>query len=254
MSFNEKKSLKEKFEIYAESYAKELDDLELYDLKNFSTNCCPDIIAAGRNGEFWFSKEKRYENKDSLDITDENIPTIVIILESPHKDEFNNQNFPNGNPALGKTGKMLQEHFKAILRKNISELPNNYRVILMNSIQFQCSLGEVPKKYRDYMWLSLWFGTNNLFKNDFICRLNSYNPSYIFNFCTIGNHIKKEYIELCLQKCSPEICKKSMDDIQNMKKITIRSIVNSSIPQNIILFEGSHPSSWWNRITIKKLF
>ena len=104
------------------------------------------------------------------------------------------------------------------------------------------------------MWLSLWFGTNNLFKNDFIRRLNSYNPSYIFNFCTIGNHIKKEYIELCLQKCSPEICKKSMDDIQNMKKITIRSIVSSSIPQNIILFEGSHPSSWWNRITIKKLF
>ena len=66
MSFNEKKSLKEKFEIYAESYAKELDDLELYDLKNFSTNCCPDIIAAGRNGKFWFSKEERYKHKNFL--------------------------------------------------------------------------------------------------------------------------------------------------------------------------------------------
>ena len=128
-----------------------------------------------------------------------------------------------------------------------------YRVILMNSIQFQCSLGEIPKKYRDYMWLSLWFGTNNLFKNDFINRLNSYNPSYIFNFCTIGNHTKKEYIEFCLQKCSPEIYKKSMDDIQNMGKITIRSIVSSSIPQNIIPFEDSHPSSWWNKKMIKLL-
>ena len=188
MSFNEKKSLKKFFN----DYAKKLDNLENF--KNFNTNCCPDIIA-GKNGEFWFSKEERDNRKDFLDITDEDIPTIVVVLESPHKDEFNNQNFPNGNPALGKTGKMLQEHFKAILRKNISELPNNYRVILMNSIQFQCSLGEVPKKYRDYMWLSLWFGTNNLFKNDFIRRLNSYNPSYIFNFCTIGNHIKKEYIK-----------------------------------------------------------
>ena len=243
MSFNEKKSLKKFFN----DYAKKLDNLENF--KNFNTNCCPDIIA-GKNGEFWFSKEERDNRKDFLDITDEDIPTIVVVLESPHKDEFNNQNFPNGNPALGKTGKMLQEHFKAILRKNISELPNNYRVILMNSIQFQCSLGEVPKKYRDYMWLSLWFGTNNLFKNDFIRRLNSYNPSYIFNFCTIGNHTK---IEFCLQKCSPEIYKKSMDDIQNMGKITIRSIVSSSIPQNIIPFEDSHPSSWWNKKMIKLL-
>ena len=243
MSFNEKKSLKKFFN----DYAKKLDNLENF--KNFNTNCCPDIIA-GKNGEFWFSKEERDNRKDFLDITDEDIPTIVVVLESPHKDEFNNQNFPNGNPALGKTGKMLQEHFKAILRKNISELPNNYRVILMNSIQFQCSLGEVPKKYRDYMWLSLWFGTNNLFKNDFINRLNSYNPSYIFNFCTIGNHTK---IEFCLQKCSPEIYKKSMDDIQNMGKITIRSIVSSSIPQNIIPFEDSHPSSWWNKKMIKLL-
>ena len=247
MSFNEEKSLKKFFN----DYAKKLDNLENF--KNFNTSCCPDIIAAGRNGKFWFSKEERYKHKNFLDITDEDIPTIVVVLESPHKDEFNNQNFPNGNPALGKTGKMLQEHFKAILRKNISELPNNYRVILMNSIQFQCSLGEVPKKYRDYMWLSLWFGTNNLFKNDFINRLNSYNPSYIFNFCTIGNHTKKEYIEFCLQKCSPEIYKKSMDDIQNMGKITIRSIVSSSIPQNIIPFEDSHPSSWWNKKMIKLL-
>ena len=134
MSFNEKKSLKKFFN----DYAKKLDNLENF--KNFNTSCCPDIIA-GKNGEFWFSKEERDNRKDFLDITDEDIPTIVVVLESPHKDEFNNQNFPNGNPALGKTGEMLQKYFENILRKNISYLPDNYRVILMNSIQFQCSLG-----------------------------------------------------------------------------------------------------------------
>jgi len=101
---------------------------------------CPDITAGYyKNGELktWFNREKR-ERKHKL-IIEPDYPekTIVIVLESPHTKEYADENFIN--PALGKTGENLQNYFEKVLKKVVKK--STYRIILMNSIQFQCSCG-----------------------------------------------------------------------------------------------------------------
>ena len=227
--------------------------------------CCPDIVA-GRNGAFWFGKRERYLHKHDTLISNEDVATIVIVLESPHKSEFNLKNDDlnmDVNPALGKTGSNLQKYFTdAYLRLIIADLPSKYRVILMNSIQYQCSLGTSPPKYRDHIWLNLWFGSRGVFQDSFVTRLHSYHPDYIFNLCTIGDHsdevlrnnlraktvINHKYIEYCLRDSFFET-----DSIPEMDTYTIRSMVTASIKEElarqhhakkIVLFEGNHPSGW----------
>lgn len=222
---------------------------------------CPNIIA-GENGETWFSKEKRKEHKDELRIKKKKYlgKTIVIVLESPHTKEYADKNFIN--PALGKTGKNLHTYFKQILDKIIkcdsSNDFSNYRIILMNSIRFQCSLGLPTEFFRDHIWLSLWI--NKGFKEDFIERLKSYHPDIIFNFCIQGDH-SGEY-ELCPQKlkgCKTVINEKYIqylglknppNCLNNIKySTTIQALVSYEISKDTllkdkILYVGPHPSSW----------
>lgn len=238
--------------------------------------CCPDVVA-GRNGKFWFEKKERFIHQLETPITDEDITTIAIILESPHKSEFNIKNYvfeTASNPALGKTGSKLQKFFTdEYLHSIIPELPSKYRVILMNSIQYQCSLGESPKKFRDHIWLSLWLGSHEAIQDSFLERLHLYHPDYIFNLCTKGNHsdevlnydlraktvINHKYIEYCLQDSFSET-----DSIPEMEKYTIRSIVTLSIKKHIahhlhsnekkiVLFEGGHPSGWRKSTSLNDL-
>lgn len=247
--------------------------------KYCNTTRCPDITA-GMGGVFWFEENKRCHHKQELSIdTDNKITTIVIILESPHKSEFIRKNSASdffdseihSSPALGVTGSNLQKYFTdEYLRSVIPNLPQKYRVILMNSIQYQCSLGLSPNKCRDHMWLSLWFGSNGIIQDSFVTRLQSYNPDYIFNLCTVGNHseeilpkglkaktvINPEYIKFCLENTISITA-----DIPEMNRYTIRSIVTSLIKnmmsqlcfKKTIVFEGTHPSNWRKNLSLNDL-
>lgn len=195
----------------------------LYDIE------CPDIYAGeiddGVMTDIFFNPSDR-KNKQHLLPPDRNpsFKTIVIILESPHLDEYKDHSFIN--PALGKTGENLQNYFKKLINAlAISEHDLNngqYRIILMESIQYQCSLGIKPlnQKIRDLVFSEIWNlqNKNGEFptKLDFISRLASYMPDVILNLCTTpsNNFVQKE-IEQYLK-----------------------------IYPSVKLYIGYHPSSW----------
>lgn len=217
--------------------------LEFYDV--FETRKCEDVtVGLIKNSleNFWFDKTLRRKNNLVIH-NNTDIKTVVIILESPHTAEYDGEFV---SPALGTTGKNLQKHFSDIFRSIYNK--DDYRIILMNSIQYQCSLGVNTHKYRDNMWLKLWF-KENLRKN-FIKRLISYEPDIIFNFCTYGNH--------SLEPSLPNGCKSSLNQKyiehsiaplkfngetpSSLRKLVTNAIFESGVHAKI--YEGTHPSSW----------
>ena len=142
-------------------------------------NECPDIYAGevdnGKVIKKWFSKENREiqiqqgNSTQCYDFSklkpDTNKESIVIILESPHQDEYElNSSWNQPNPALGTTGTNLEKYIDCLIDA-VSELDSKimkekYQIVLMNSIQYQCSLGRINgclnKEIRDLIFTSIW--------------------------------------------------------------------------------------------------
>ena len=128
--------------------------------------------------------------------------TLVLILESPHKDEYRddcidrpitpaqNNEAQNNSMIIG-TGIGIENHLLDVINLCPNLLCNlrigGTRVILCNPIQFQASLVAVIcssdwRKIRNAVWRSLW--DMQEIQDNFEERLISYNPSYIINACT----------------------------------------------------------------------
>ena len=113
---------------------------------------------------------------------------IVIILESPHVDEFDSNGKAKG-PAQGKTGDFFDIYFEQLLKQSIiSNIigTSTHAVVFVNSVQYQCSLGKRPLK---------GINRNNCNRNwklcfqsgcdiDLVDRLNALNPIAVINLCT----------------------------------------------------------------------
>ena len=205
-----------------DKFCKIAKDVNRRFIKDIETRVCPDILA-GCNGNFHFSKEER-ENVGSSELLTDNYneyQTIVIVLESPHIKEYSEQNRFCPTPAVGRTGTNLQRHFNQDIIFKKSKTLNkdeNYRVILMNTIQYQCSLGVTTKIYRDDIWDRLW--KEDDIKKDFVNRLKSYNPKVIFNGCTEGSN--------------------------KSRRISVSQTIHNNF-DNIELFEMNHPCYWERR-------
>ena len=135
--------------------------------------------------------------------------TIVIVLESPHEDEYLRNAGQPIAPAQGVTGRNLRRHLYKVLRSccslHCSLRAGTSRLILSNPVQFQASLvsvidsGKQWHKIRNAVWRKLWnyrydttpqdcggqtasgsFPIRDCFKN----RLARYSPNYIINACT----------------------------------------------------------------------
>ena len=79
----------------------------------------------------------------------DNSPCVVLVMESPHKDEF----IGEWGPAKGKTGVQIRRHIASVVRGLGGQLS---ALILVNAIQHQCSLGLATHHYRDMVFRSLW--------------------------------------------------------------------------------------------------
>lgn len=209
-----------------------------------------------------FCKEKRKELKEREDIKMvEGYENIVIILESPHIEEYKDPKFRA--PALGLTGCYLQNYFYEIIKLHLQK-KHSYNVILMNAIQLQCSLGEEPKKFRDKLWCELWFEDGG--KDNFIKRLGQYLPNIIINACTLGEHIdsegKKKKPDLDFLE-SIGICKEmikeqmenvnfeSNDHIYRLKGYVQSAINDKFLKDGVKKMYISHPSSWRSKKNCK---
>lgn len=74
---------------------------------------------------------------------------VILVLESPHIDEFKDAR----GPAKGTTGRNIASFIGEIFDlKDAIERP----LILMNAVQYQCSLGRPTKKYRDKVFTATW--------------------------------------------------------------------------------------------------
>lgn len=141
--------------------------------------------------------------------------TIAIILESPHKKEFEKET--NIGPALGQTGFNISNYLLGNLAKliSINDLHNEgvyfnkntniengkYKLLLINAVQFQCSLGILHgvknKENRDEIFEK--FFENDDAKNDFLKRLKQHNPKIIINCCTGGHYRKIDGLQKLVQ-------------------------------------------------------
>lgn len=201
---------------------------------------------------------------------------LVIILESPHTSEYSEcLQCPNYKcsirsnfiaPALGSTGIMLQRYLINILQeKEYLSSNKKYNVILMNSIQYQCSKGRDVNLFRDINWCKLWFRGG--MKDDFICRLKTYNPSIVINACTIGGHYKNsdytgkkpnsKFLETLFKKIESLDENKYKKILESAKGkhclgFSLRGYVQVAIDEAIPsgsckkFYAVGHPSSWFN--------
>ena len=198
---------------------------------------------------------------------------IVIILESPHKDEYSKKITA---PAMGTTGENINKYLLDILNKKIGNPQidkKEYDVILMNAIQYQTSLGIYTEYFRDRVWLTLW--NKGDLRKEFIKRLEGYNADIVFNFCTNGSH-KKDLIYILDKKRNSSnmtfqyidslnlnikkkkdnnlyidekvVCKVTKKDNTNvylLKEFVQTAIEESNLSSsNVKIFKGPHPSSW----------
>lgn len=212
-----KQSSSDKFAaIAAEQFNKLLEDIN----NNFSGQMCPDQYV-GAIADFKDKKggitEKFPERANIFaDETDNigNIPNaeniLILILESPHTDEFYAEDVKDENgtvihhkgdpigPANGPTGRNIRKHIAEIF-PNFS----NYHLILMNAILFQCSLGVGTEHFRDAVFNAAW--NNDAIGKKFfedrlekLCEELQDKNVVIVNACTQGDNKKSPlYCQVC---------------------------------------------------------
>jgi len=145
---------------------------------------------------------------------------ILVVLESPHRFEYDENNNPIGL-AMGKTGDSLFELFTFALNKSCLRINDGeYNVILTNAIQYQtsCGLNPIDRKLRDKNWIDIYdnFGGEEDFKK----RIYMIKPRVTLNLCTGG---------------------RSLDGLRT--KVS-KSLIKFGLKKNRHFAEGNHPASW----------
>ena len=179
------------------------------------------------------------------------IPNIVLLLESPHKDEYQpgNINCPIA-PAMGTTGDNIDRCLGTVLRDIKKDLINaglneaefiksGGHVIISNPIQFQTSLHAIhgkslQKKWvtlRNNVWWTLW--NEQRIQRNFRARLKRYNPSLIINACT-GKRSTKDVLTRT----------DALTRTHGLRSLVTR-FVREELPK-VPLYEAYHPAINWN--------
>lgn len=176
-----------------------------------SRNIVPDVyrydIQRGQN-EFTLSPHsvcevnlRRHNNYMDRPAINAGTPSLVVVVESPHKEEYHNADLSCPIAAAqgdtsGSTGYEIHHHLEEIVNlvaNDVMDMGDVYEVIIANPIRWQTSLvtlhGQSPrnspwKELRDAVWSALW-GIAAV-RCDFLTRLCSYNPSIVVNACTGG--------------------------------------------------------------------
>ena len=276
------------FEVEVKKYKNEI--IEQIREKKDEYRICDDnyigTVSFDREKSVWrYDKKyilKEERNEKNIKIDNKTNSRLVIVLESPHIEEYSTK---KPMPAVGETGKALNEHLIDILNKKFTNYEKSidgkegkFDIILMNAIQYQTSLGCVTEMFRDRIWLKVWIELGG--REEFIERLKSYDPNIIMNLCTKGSHkfdliyrsnkisymtsIRQSYIkqlnisDVCIDdegkilKDKKVISKPDYIAKNNNKeafKYTLSKFVDNAIEEieNVNEIRGPHPASW-NRL------
>ncbi|WP_422767520.1 hypothetical protein ACOX9X_07095 [Photobacterium leiognathi subsp. mandapamensis] len=170
------------------------------DLRKCNDRVVGKLSNVGFHGEVFSYQKYRHSTR----------PKIIFILESPHVHEYTDVPLP----ARKMTGNMIRRLFPQFILDN---LESEYEVLLMNAIQYQCSLGVDTAAFRDDVFRDAW---SDFGKSDFEKRLKYYykDCDLIVNSCTKG--AKKPYLRELVESSIFNALNKSSD------------------------YKISHPSSW----------
>jgi hypothetical protein len=131
-------------------------------------------------------------------------------MESPHIAEFSN----SPGPAQGKTGVHIRKHITDII---VGLNANSSELILVNAIQYQCSLGRETHYHRDEVFRRFW---KEYGRKDFEERLKQvYHAGDVLLNCCTGSH-----------------------PIKGLRQLVTTAIQDSL--GMVQLHSGPHPYSW----------
>ena len=180
--------------------------------KDFSRYACPDQYLAKivkKNGKYVLKGSKilareRHKCSSRLNVDYSRIKRrnyVLIILESPHKDEFEkNTHLPIG-PCCGNhhgsTGYNLNTYLNDVFERSPSFVSGlnkrKYKLVIMNAVQYQASEGydlnsNKNKNIRDQNWLYFWnAGFNDCLVKRIKTFLDKSKECHVINLCTISN-------------------------------------------------------------------
>lgn len=197
--------------------------------------------------------------KKTLQANNNQNDNFIVVLESPHIDEFDKNG--NGKVPLVNDG-YFKEKFADLLSKSNLNIQLNkyykYKIYLVNAIQYQCSLGYPTEYYRDYVFLYYW----NRKKADFENRLNAIINSKtiaIINLCTKGSHKKvtqiyntySKFYDYMYKNCGVRFIKKiygytnsNVNSLRDLVEESIINVIKNQSYKNIRYAKGTHPSLW----------
>ena len=156
---------------------------------------------------------------------------LLILLESPHKYEFD-PNLPHPLPAQGITGKNLQQELCNVLNNannyqygiNIIGEPEVYQIALIEPVNYQASEGISTGKYpeiRDSNWI--WY-----FENGFSGLLKRKIQYFLHN-----NRAKRTIVlNLCTNSTKSELRNRVQECLEQIKDDRLQ------------IYSGQHPCSW----------
>lgn len=129
-------------------------------------------------------------------------PSLILVLESPHIEEF--VDVPG--PAKGFTGEMIRKYLPDAFELKGRD---GYGLILLNAIQYQCSLGSNTVVYRDRVFRAVWAQGG---KENFQARFQAiFKPGdQVMNCCTKGNDFEinpplRALVEVAIRQVNPEL-------------------------------------------------
>lgn len=180
-------------------------------------------VSKGKYPELEKHKNNKFVNSNFNDYYctyDNQIKSIILILESPHKDEYCNLNniYTPIAPAQGKTGNRIKNNISIVVNELINnEIYNSklsdgkYRIIICNPVQFQTSLDYlhnkgIIKSLRDIVWNEIF--NQEKVKDNFYNRISEYCPKLIINACTescskkVGDFIKTKFSNIEYHKAN----------------------------------------------------
>lgn len=108
-----------------------------------------------------------------------NLPCVLLILESPHTSEFD----ASPGPAKGSTGRNIVRYLRQV--PGLQD-KGDLGLLLVNAVQFQCSLGRPTSEVRDAVFYETWASGG---RADFESRLGTLyrDGDCVANCCTRGN-------------------------------------------------------------------
>jgi hypothetical protein len=204
------------------------DELNLFckdTLENIPKSSCPDQYV-GKIAEFKLKKDGGsgdFPIRSSMNDVMERGKCLIMILESPHESEFDGQRNGKG-PAHGATGSNLRNktHWEQIFGNDYDD----YGLILINAVRYQCSLGISTDCVRSSVFSKVWQQGG---KEDFIKRLLDFTKrgDVIVNCCTVGGDKKHSSLHNLVQSVLYE----------ELRERLIHNGVTKFL-------KGTHPSSW----------